>query len=617
MSHDPSASAAVRSRAVGVPSRPMLEDGAAAHLLPPGPAAARDARRWWSALLRPIRVPISLAVSLVALTCLLAISALVDRRTERMRQLPVAAGWDWHPPHTLELGVDEGSFLHITDVHTEPYYDATSPNPLMKACRSYEPTDCSSALSMAQYGAIPKVVEFKFGRLMCDGPWLLLKTALEAAKLVRREPDFIVITGDFPAHHLLCRRTELDVIANVTATVAAVFPNALVVPTVGNNDFFPDYNMTVAPDGEVHDQLEELYSLWRPAGWLPAGSERTFARGGFYNVTSPRSSRLRLLALNSLLWSIKRRHGSPAVEAGCPDQAGSGGGGPDPAGQFAWLRAQLEDAHSLGQRAYLFGHIPPGSQKGVAPNYCAYYLDELVSLVSQHRETVGAMIFGHHHMDQFRVMWDESNASAPAPYSAVLIAPPVTSSGRNNPAFRYMVYNRESGGLLDWVGYLLSLQRANYHGFSAADAPRLAWRQFYRLREAFGSADASPASLAGIYQKMIHSEALMSTYIDHAYGHYLGEEDYVGYLCDIRYVHYPTNSECKRLGREVPVQDHAPGSEPVLRDRPGASGADSADDSNAGGAGVPSAPGGGLEDGWGGGASSSDDGAGSDYDATA
>jgi len=69
------------------------------------------------------------------------------------------------------------------------------------------------------------------------------------------------------------------------------------VPTVGNNDLFPDYNMTVAAGDGANDQLLELYGVWAPAGWLPPGSFRSLTRGGYFNTTAPRAPRLPVFPL--------------------------------------------------------------------------------------------------------------------------------------------------------------------------------------------------------------------------------------------------------------------------------------------------------------------------------
>jgi len=184
-------------------------------------------------------------------------------------------------------------------------------------------------------------------------------------------------------------------------------------------------------------------------------------------------------------------------------------------------------------------------------------------------------------MDEFRLLWDESSASKPKAYASVVVAPPVTTSSRNNPAFRAYVYNRETAALQDWIGYLLAMQKANYHGFRP-DAPTAYWKEFYSLRRTFGIPNASTQSLAAVYGRLQTSEPMLSAYLDHAYGHFIGEKDYMGYLCDIRYVHKRTNSECKRLGREVPVVSHAPGEEPRLVSD-GAGGIADAGDGRSGG----------------------------------
>ena len=109
------------------------------------------------------------------------------------------------------------------------------------------------------------------------------------------------------------------------------------LPVVGNNDVYPDYNMDVS---DVTQTLAQLAQSWAPL--LQSDEERsTVARGGF--LQREVAPGLIVASLNTLLYS---RNGNSHGQA-------------DPLGQFAWLSTVLQNASQAHKTVYIAGHIPP------------------------------------------------------------------------------------------------------------------------------------------------------------------------------------------------------------------------------------------------------------------
>lgn len=58
---------------------------------------------------------------------------------------------------------------------------------------------------------------------------------------------FGLSTGDLVAHALPSMLIANAAIARVTALIMEKFPNAAVVPVIGNNDVYPDYHLPYGP----------------------------------------------------------------------------------------------------------------------------------------------------------------------------------------------------------------------------------------------------------------------------------------------------------------------------------------------------------------------------------
>lgn len=123
-------------------------------------------------------------------------------------------------------------------------------------------------------------------------------------------------------------KDSLTAIQNVTATIASYFPQAPLLPVIGNNDVFPKDQMPAGPS----EELEQMAAIWGPL--LPTSALKTFLNGGYYTVSLRPG--LRAIVLNTVFY----------MTDWCPDNSTECSKSytpttDDPANQFVFLADTL------------------------------------------------------------------------------------------------------------------------------------------------------------------------------------------------------------------------------------------------------------------------------------
>eukprot|EP01119_Soliformovum_irregulare_P014831 TRINITY_DN4092_c0_g1_i5.p1 TRINITY_DN4092_c0_g1~~TRINITY_DN4092_c0_g1_i5.p1 ORF type:complete len:354 (-),score=27.92 TRINITY_DN4092_c0_g1_i5:271-1332(-) len=319
-------------------------------------------------------------------------------------------------------------FFHISDLHYDPTADSMKYN-ASTFCRP--PTNKRFPLESKrnQWGS-----SGQFGLFGCDSPKTLLESMVQSMSEVNNSPAFILLSGDSAAHALLPEE-QIDAIRTVAEVLGKQFPNTAIYPALGNNDFEPDYNSTCGPNSH----LSAIASIWKP--FLTVDQSRSFEKMGGYNATP--ISGVRLIVLNTVLYSVRNSN--------FVDQS-------DPCGQFAWLISQMNDAFSCGERVIIMGHIPVGIDEYTSGYFWhPQFSDTLRNLLNQYQSTIGAMLFGHTHSDEFFFFTDPSSTVL----SFQLISPALSPIFGNNPAFRYFYFNNTENFLSSYDQYMLDLFLAN------------------------------------------------------------------------------------------------------------------------------------------------------------
>lgn len=237
-----------------------------------------------------------------------------------------------------------GRFLHITDIHPDPYYVEGSS--IDAVCHTGKPSK-------------KKDVAPKFGKAMsgCDSPVILMEETLRWIKEnLRDKIDFVIWTGDNIRHDNDRKhpRTEAQIfdMNNIVADKMTELFSAgneedprdfdvSVIPSLGNNDVFPHNMFALGPTL----QTREYYRIWK--NFVPQQQQRTFDRSASF-LTEVIPGKLAVLSIN-MLYLFKA---NPLVD-NCNSKK-------EPGYQLLlWFGYVLEELRSRGMKVWLSGHVPP------------------------------------------------------------------------------------------------------------------------------------------------------------------------------------------------------------------------------------------------------------------
>lgn len=258
-----------------------------------------------------------------------------------------------------------GRFLHITDLHPDPFYKPGSLHDEM--CHS-------GSGSAGVYGdAI----------LGCDAPMALVEdTLLWISEKFADKIDFVVWTGDNVRHDNDRRhpRTETDIfrLNEAIAHLMKTHFGDLPVPSLGNNDVYP-HNL-FAPGPTL--QTREFFKIWRP--FVPQAQMNVFNRGVyFFKEVVP--GQLAVLSINTLYLFDS----NPLVDS-CDRKK-------DPGYLlFKWLGNVLEELRKRDMKVWLTGHVPPTPK-----NYDMSCLRKYIAWSHEYRDIIVGGLYGHMNIDHF------------------------------------------------------------------------------------------------------------------------------------------------------------------------------------------------------------------------
>uniref|UniRef100_UPI00358E2001 acid sphingomyelinase-like phosphodiesterase 3b n=1 Tax=Myxine glutinosa TaxID=7769 RepID=UPI00358E2001 len=374
--------------------------------------------------------------------------------------------------------VKSGRFWHITDQHWDPdYNESATPDHV-----------CPSS-------SIPVPSAGFWGDYLCDSPWVLINSSLQAMKNILPDPDFIIWTGDDTPHISDDDTTEdtvLMIIQNITELISSTFPGVQVYPALGNHDYYPS-NQLPPKNGHIYNVVAKMWSEW-----LQNSSQQTFQKGGYYTEIIKGQSGHRIVSLNTNLY-YNNNNQTGDLE--------------DPAKQFEWLEKVLKDASAANEKVYIIGHIPPGFFEKLRNQYWfrSHFNKHYIDVIQKHHKVISGQFFGHHHSDSFRIFFNSDTA-----ISTMFIAPAITpwkntlpgvNNGSNNPGIRIFEYNITTLELQDMVTYYFNLSAANLN------SPK--WAEEYRFTTSYGVPDITLSSITSAVKSFRTNQSLFQTYYNY------------------------------------------------------------------------------------------------------
>ncbi|XP_047463834.1 sphingomyelin phosphodiesterase [Mugil cephalus] len=391
------------------------------------------------------------------------------------------------PPSPPKPGSPQSRVLFITDVHWDKEYEVGSAadckDPL--CCRKDSGSPSWKRREAGYWGTYSK----------CDLPLRTVENFLQNA--AKAGPwDWVYWTGDIPAHNIWSqtRKQQLSELTVVSELIQKhLGPNVTVYPAVGNhestpvNSFPPPFIRGNRSSSWLYDTMAKEW-----ATWLPEQALKTLRYGGFYTVEIQPG--LRVVSLNMNFCA--RENFWLMVNS------------TDPANQLQWLVHVLQASEDKGEKVHIIGHIPPGLCLGSwSWNY--YHI------INRYESTVTGQFFGHTHMDEFQMFYDE--ATMTRPLGVAFIAPSVTTYINLNPGYRvYYVdgnYKGSSRLVLDHENYILNLTEANHSPVAPhSPEPNPKWTLLYRATEAYGIPSLFPSDHDRLLQTFVKDDRVFDKF---------------------------------------------------------------------------------------------------------
>lgn len=280
-----------------------------------------------------------------------------------------------------------GRFLHITDIHPDPYYKTNTSTE--ETCHRGKKSDFETG---------------KYGHPVsdCDSPLSLVDATFDwIDRNLKDKIDFIIWTGDNARHdndNSLPRSETFifDMNERMVRKFQEVFGSddpmsafdIPIVPSLGNNDVYPHNLFAQGPTL----QTRELYRMWKTM--VPEEQIHVFSRGvNFMVEVIP--GKLAVLSINTLYWFK-----SNTLVDGCD-------GRKDPGHlQFRWLGIVLAELRARKMKVWLSGHVPPSPK--VYESSC---VDRLSAWLHEYRDIIVGGVYGHLNIDH--VLFLDSEGSSP------------------------------------------------------------------------------------------------------------------------------------------------------------------------------------------------------------
>ncbi len=303
--------------------------------------------------------------------------------------------------------------------------------------------------------------------------WKLFLAKADSILAGPNAPQFIVYTGDLPAHYpwsgsafipvdqrathngnLITILTGLRNMANKHQKPLFYLP--------GNNDGLAGdyYSFTdsarqtpfsLVPDAQNPYPALNINRMGKKAPCMVSNPNPSM---GYYSANPIPG--LRLIALNTVMNSKKFvvNDGSSITN--------------DRSQQMKWLAAQLATAKARNEKVWLAMHIPPGMDAySNKPMWATDsigrnpWLNEFLALTTRYQTTIAGILYGHTHMDEVRRLYNSAGTQIT---EVAISCPGVTPQHDNNPGFKTVDYDANTKELMDFTTYYTLPISSNYWG---------------------------------------------------------------------------------------------------------------------------------------------------------
>ncbi len=384
---------------------------------------------------------------------------------------------------------------HISDIHFNPFYDATLVENLIKS----NAEQWESIFQTSKINTLGTLNE-------SETNYLLLISALNNLSEAANKPDFVIFTGDFLAHDFDEKFANyskpgdnysdfvIKTMNFMTLMFKKFFPDTPVYFCLGNNDSDTgDYE--IVPDGTFLKGTTPILS----ANMIKDDDDRktfeaTYPAGGYF-ILSPRGNEnTRIISLNSNFFSVKYI-AAPGTDPGTQE--------------LDWLEKTLASLQIENKKVWIILHIPPGanvystiSKKSYVPMWMTKYNDHFITIMMKYRNIINAGFAGHTHMDDFRLL---QQTTEPHGVTFFKIGPAISPEFGNNPAFEWLSYNRKEFSLGGYYVYYIDIASNN--------TPTSPWKFEYNFNKTYDQPYFTASSILTVYNSILANPTFKNSYM--------------------------------------------------------------------------------------------------------
>lgn len=349
-------------------------------------------------------------------------------------------------------------FMTVSDIHFDPFTicDPSAACPLIDALRNAPSSQWNSILSR-EMKLLPHYGE--------DTNYLLLKSTMaelgKRARVVR--PQFVLVLGDLIAHNYILKFKQYSSDKSQEAYEGFVrktyeylvmelnraFPGVDVFAVVGNHETYQGSYM-VDRNGAYYHDMNYVFARLIKNKRSKAELQNSFPVGGYYAINLPQQRNLKIIAVNSLIFSY-RAQGAEVAKAA--DE------------ELAWLHHELELAALRHQKVMIVDHIPDGvdvysslktGKFDLVTLYKPEYTTRFEAEMQQFAPIIVGVLAGHFHTDWFQVL---TYGNDKVPVSGV---PSISPLVGNNPGYKVYQYSSLTLQLENFQTYYYPLNNASW-----------------------------------------------------------------------------------------------------------------------------------------------------------
>ncbi|CAI2369527.1 unnamed protein product [Moneuplotes crassus] len=396
----------------------------------------------------------------------------------------------------------------INDLHYEPFYQTGSD--IQRYCRS-DNSPLKWITGYTQDNASP------FGEYRCDAPKRLINLMLDKLDEIDPDIDVLLVSGDFIAHGIAVEITDKvhdqyqilkDSISEVfLEMINKKFPNAIVLPAIGNNDIKYHY---VSPQRGVTapDYYPFMYDLIfeKMDGNKNIGTQDmrdTFTKFGGFRYDY--SDDISFISFNSLYYNNKVPSKDTQIKKA----------------QFDWL-ANTIDQEQSERKFVIFFHVYPGVYIIKSPK--SFWEQEAQlefnRIIQRNSHKIILVTGAHSHYADVKVFFDKEftiqdfmnpkeTEFRANPVWALLVTPSISPVFTNNPGVTHLNLNDGFADNITWT--FLELNRypsdeseAQYNTFS--------------LEQQCGIFKFTPEQVANFIKSLIKDKYALYKYLAHKIG---------------------------------------------------------------------------------------------------